>query len=383
MLFFEAGHVAATVPARKRSSKGNGCFGNPEHYPTLKPNRIHPPENPLVHDERREATSPRFVQFCLGALRFGPGLILVLLVVTLGFSTHYFFTARNLGNVLAQTAAIAVLAMGQHLVILTRGIDLSVGSVLALSSVMGALVYRQAHSGPLIVAVMIGTGMAVGFVNGFVYVCGRLPHPFIITLATLSIARGLALELAGGAAIPGMPEIILFLGGGTIGWVPASALVACAVALALAGMARWLVWGRWIYSVGGNPDAARRTGIPTKYVLLSVYIMSGAAAGIGAVLTSGRTAAGSPLFGNLAELDSIAAVIIGGASFLGGRGHIGHALVGALMIGIIRNALNLLNVDIFFQLIAIGVIIVLAVEGDVLRGKLEERFRVLQSLRRP
>jgi ribose transport system permease protein len=337
----------------------------------------------LVHDERREATSPRFVQFCLGALRFGPGLILVLLVVTLGFSTHYFFTARNLGNVLAQTAAIAVLAMGQHLVILTRGIDLSVGSVLALSSVMGALVYRQAHSGPLIVAVMIGTGMAVGFVNGFVYVWGRLPHPFIITLATLSIARGLALELAGGAAIPGMPEIILFLGGGTIGWVPASALVACAVALALAGMARWLVWGRWIYSVGGNPDAARRTGIPTKYVLLSVYIMSGAAAGIGAVLTSGRTAAGSPLFGNLAELDSIAAVIIGGASFLGGRGHIGHALVGALMIGIIRNALNLLNVDIFFQLIAIGVIIVLAVEGDVLRGKLEERFRVLQSLRRP
>jgi ribose transport system permease protein len=349
----------------------------------LKPNRIHSPENALVHDERREAASSKFVQFSLDALRFGPGLILVLLVVTLGLSTHYFFTARNLGNVLAQTAAIAVLASGQHLVILTRGIDLSMGSVLALSSVVGALVYRQAHSGPLIVAVMIGTGMAVGFVNGFVYVWGRLPHPFIITLATLSIARGLALELAGGAAIPGMPDLILFLGGGSIGWVPASALVACAVALALAGMARWLVWGRWIYSVGGNPDAARRTGIPTKYVLLSVYIMSGAAAGIGAVLTAGRTAAGSPLFGNLAELDSIAAVIIGGASFLGGRGHIGHALVGALMIGIIRNALNLLNVDIFFQLIAIGVIIVLAVEGDVLRGRLEERFRVLQSLRRP
>ena len=109
-------------------------------------------------------------------------------------------------------------------------------------------------------------------------------------------------------------------------------------------------------------------------------MISGAAAGIGAVLTSGRTAAGFPLFGNLSELDSIAAVIIGGASFLGGRGHIGHALIGALMIGIIRNALNLLNVDIFFQLIAIGVIIILAVEADVLRGRLEARFRVLQSL---
>jgi ribose transport system permease protein len=348
----------------------------------MKTDRIHPHENASVPEERRAAAYSRLIQFGLGSLRFGPGLILVVLVVTLGFCTQYFFTARNLGNVLAQTAAIAVLAMGQHLVILTRGIDLSVGSILALSSVVGALVYRHVHSGPLIVAVMLATGLTVGFVNGFVFVWGRLPHPFIITLATLSIARGLALELAGGAAIPGMPELILFLGGGSIGWLPASALVACAVALALAGMARWLVWGRWIYSVGGNPDAARRTGIPTKYVLLSIYMMSGAAAGIGAVLTSGRTAAGSPLFGNLAELDSIAAVIIGGASFLGGRGHIGNALIGALMIGVIRNALNLLNVDIFFQLIAIGVIIVLAVEGDVLRGKLEERFRVLQSVSR-
>jgi ribose transport system permease protein len=306
---------------------------------------------------------------------------LVILVLILSLCTEYFFTARNFGNVLAQTATIAVLAMGQHLVILTRGIDLSVGSVLALSSVVGALAYSHLKSGALIILAMMGTGVAVGFVNGFVYVWGCLPHPFIITLATLSIARGLALELAKGAAIPGMPGIILFLGGGSIGWVPASALVVCAVGLVLAGMARWLVWGRWIYSVGGNPEAAQRTGISTKSVLLSVYIISGAAAGIGAVLTSGRTAAGSPLFGNLAELDSIAAVIVGGASFLGGRGHIGHALVGALMIGIIRNALNLLNVDTFFQLIAIGVIIVLAVETDVVRGRLEERFRVLQSLR--
>jgi ribose transport system permease protein len=349
--------------------------------PRMKTKTVRSHDNDSVPSERAEAAHSQFIKLSLASLRFGPGLILVFLVLTLGLCTQYFFTARNIGNVLAQTAAIAILAMGQHLVILTRGIDLSVGSVLALSSVVGALVYRQVHSGVLIVAVMIATGMAVGFVNGFAYVWGRLPHPFIITLATLSIARGLALELARGAAIPGMPDIILFLGGGSIGGVPASALAACVVALALAGMARWMVWGRWIYSVGGNPEAARRTGIPTKAVVLSVYMISGAAAGIGAVLTSGRTAAGSPLFGNLAELDSIAAVVIGGASFLGGRGHVGHALVGALMIGIIRNALNLLNVDIFYQLIAIGIIIVVAVEGDVLRGRLEERFRVLQSLR--
>ncbi|MBV9998521.1 MAG: ABC transporter permease [Verrucomicrobia bacterium] len=328
-----------------------------------------------------EAAGHHLIGLALAGLRFGPGFILAALVLTLGLSSPYFFTARNLGNVLAQTATIAVLAMGQHLVILTRGIDLSVGSVLALSSVAGALVYREVHSSAVVIASMLGTGLAAGFINGFVYVWGRLPHPFIVTLATLSIARGLALELAGGAAIPGMPATILFLGGGSIGGVPTSALVAGGVALVLAGMARWLVWGRWIYSVGGNPDAARRVGIPMRGVLLSVYMICGITAGIGAVLTSGRTAAGSPLFGNLAELDSIAAVIIGGASFLGGRGHIGNALTGALMIGVIRNALNLLNVDIFFQLIAIGIIIVLAVEADVLRGRLEERFRMIQSLR--
>jgi ribose transport system permease protein len=177
-----------------------------------------------------------------------------------------------------------------------------------------------------------------------------------------------------------MPDLILLLGGGSVSGVPASAFVAGGVAVVLAYGSRSVVWGRWIYAVGGNPDAATQVGIPIKGVLLSVYMISGAVAGIGAVLTSGRTAAGSPLFGNLAELDSIAAVIIGGASFLGGRGHIGNALIGALMIGVIRNALNLLNVDIFFQLIAIGVIIVLAVEGDVLRARLEERFRVIQSM---
>jgi ribose transport system permease protein len=144
---------------------------------------------------------------------------------------------------------------------------------------------------------------------------------------------------------------------------------------------RTMVWGRWIYAVGGKPEAALRMGIPVNGVLISTYVISGLCAGIGAVILAGRTDAGSPLFGNLLELDTIAAVIIGGASFLGGRGHIGHALVGALMIGVIRNALNLLNVDIFFQLIAIGVVIVLAVEADVLRNHLEGRLRTARAAR--
>jgi len=142
-----------------------------------------------------------------------------------------------------------------------------------------------------------------------------------------------------------------------------------------------LVWGRWLYAVGGNPDAARRTGIPVKRVLISVYVLSGLMAAVGGLVTAGQTNAGSPTFGDLAELDSIAAVIIGGAAFAGGRGHVGNALVGAFTIGVIRNALNLHAVNAFYQLMVIGVVILVAVEADVIRGYVEERFRVAQAAR--
>jgi ribose transport system permease protein len=323
----------------------------------------------------------RALSLSLTMLRAGPFLILIILALVLSLTVPVFMTWRNVGNVLAQTAVIATVAMGQQLVILTRGIDLSVGSNLALASVLGALTYKVAASSTAVILVMIGAGALVGAVNGLVYVYGRLPHPFIITLATLSIAKGLALHLSDGRALPGMPEAIAFIGHESIGWLPVSAFVVVALALALFVLTRFMVWGNWVYALGGNPEAARRTGMPVRGVLVSVYVISGLTAGIGAVILSGRTNAGSPLFGNLLELDTIAAVIIGGASFLGGRGHLGHALVGALMIGVIRNALNLLNVGIFLQLIVIGVVIVLAVQADVLRNHLEERFRVLQAAR--
>ena len=317
----------------------------------------------------------------LSLLSVGPIAILLALIVLLSLASPHFLTPRNISNILAQTAVISVVAMGQHLVILTRGIDLSVGSNLALATVTGALVYQATGSTILTILTMVMSGAAVGAINGIVYVFGRLPHPFVITLATLSIAKGTALELADGRAIPGMPEAIRFIGGDAVFGIPASFFVVAGVAALILVMAKTMVWGRWIYAVGGKPEAAVRMGIPTRGVLVSTYIISGLCAGIGAVLLAGRTDAGSPLFGNLLELDTIAAVIIGGASFLGGRGHIGHALVGAVMIGVIRNALNLLNVDIFFQLIAIGVVIVLAVEADVLRTYLEGRVRTLRAAR--
>ncbi|MFO1147492.1 MAG: ABC transporter permease [Alsobacter sp.] len=321
----------------------------------------------------------RLLSVALRVLRIGPALVLLALMAAMSLLSPYFLTPRNLGNVLAQTAVIATLSLGQHLVILTRGIDLSVGSNLALCSVVGALLFRVEPSSVLVILAMLAVGTLVGFVNGAVYVFGKLPHPFIITLATLSICKGLAFELSGGQAVSGMPAAVRFLGHETIGWLPVSAILVATVATLLAVMARRMVWGRWLYAVGGQPEAALRAGIPVRWVLVSAYVISGFLAGVGAIIVSGRTNAGSGLFGDLAELDSIAAVIIGGASFLGGRGHVGHALIGAIMIGVLRNALNLLNVDIFFQLIVIGIVIVLAVEADVIRARLEERFRVHQA----
>lgn len=337
------------------------------------------------YSDHGEANRMRFgrwqaLRLSLALLRVGPALGLLILVVVLSQLSPVFFNPRNIGNVLAQTAVISVLAMGQLLVIVTRGIDLSVGSTLALGTVVGALVFQGAPLTPIVVLAMLATGMAVGFINGAFFVWGRLPHAFIITLATLSIARGVALWLSGGSPIQGMPEPIQALGGNTIlGWIPPSAIVVVGIALLVVVLTTRMVWGRWIYAVGGNQEAARRTGIPVNGVLISVYVLSGLTAGVAAILTAGRTNAGAPTFGALAELDAIAAVIIGGASFVGGRGHVGNALVGAMVIGVIRNGMNLLNVDAFLQPIVIGVVIVLAVESDVLRARLEDRFRVLQA----
>ncbi len=312
----------------------------------------------------------------LWALRAGPAVMLALVALAAALSTPLFLTTVNIGNVLDASATIAVLGIGQLLVIITRGIDLSVGSTLALATVVGALAVEHHHGGVLVIASMLATGVAVGLVNGVGFVYGRVPHPFIVTLATLSIVRGIALVLAKGEPRFGMPKAVLYLGGESIDWFPHSAFVVAGIAALAAVLLAKLVWGRWVYAVGGNLDAARRTGIPVNRVIVSVYVLSGLAAGVAAVLTAGRTASGSPQFGNLAELDSIAAVIIGGAAFAGGRGHIGNALVGAFTIGVIRNVLNLHSVDAFYQMIVIGLAILVAVEADVIRGRVEERFRV-------
>ena len=328
------------------------------------------------------ARSDAALRVALFLLRAGPVLILVLLILVIASVTPLFLTTRNIGNVLAQTAVIAVLSLGQLLVIVTRGIDLSVGSTLALATVAGALVFHSGNPSLVVIPVMLGAGVLVGLVNGLLFVKGRIPHPFIVTLATFTLVRGVALWLSDGRPIQEMPEVVQVIGGDSIlGWVPVSTFVVAAVAVAVWLLTTRVVWGRWIYAVGGNPEAARRTAIPVSAILVSVYLFSGLTAGIAGVLTAGRTNAGAPTFGSLAELDAIAAVIIGGASFLGGRGKVSQALVGAMMIGVIRNAMNLANLDSFFQLIVLGIVIIVAVESDVLRGYLENRLRLIQATR--
>ena len=305
----------------------------------------------------------------LRALRLGPVLILAVLCVAMAALSPFFLTGRNLTNLGFQASFVAVLALGQLLVIITRGIDLSVGSVVGLAGVVAA------SAGGPVLAVFAATGLAVGLANGAVLVWGRVMNPFIVTLGMLGIARGLALVISDGQTRTGLPPVVDTLGSDTLAGIPIPVLLVAALALGVGALLGRTQWGRWIYAVGGNPDAARRAGIPADVVLLSVYALCGLLAGIAAILVAGRTDSASPQAGQLLELDSITAVIIGGASFLGGRGRVTNVLAGALIIGVIRNGLDLLGVSPFWQLIAIGALVILSLELDVLRARLEDRLR--------
>jgi ribose transport system permease protein len=319
------------------------------------------------------------LRLVLRAIRVGPALILFLLCLILTLVTPFFLTGDNLTNLLVQGAPLAALAVGQLFVILVGGIDLSVGSLIALSTVTGSLAFQHIGGGVVTILAMLLTGTAAGFVNAFLYVKGRMPHSFIPTLGMLNAASGLALLLSDGQPKPGMPGIVTTIGGSDVAGIPVAIIVVGGLALVAGLLARRLRWGRWIYAVGADREAARRLGIPVDRVVMSVFLISGFCAGVAGIITAGRTDAGYPTAGNLQELAAISAVIIGGASFWGGRGTVSGAVCGAFIFTVINNGLNLLNVSIYWQLIAIGIIIVIAVELDVVRRRLEERFRTMQA----
>jgi ribose transport system permease protein len=319
-----------------------------------------------------------FARWSLVALRAGPVLVLLVVFLAMTGLSPVFLTHRNITNLGVQASVVAILSLGQLLVMVARGVDLSVGATLALATVIGAEVYGVAglaHGVPVIAA-MLATGLVVGLVNGVVLTKGRIPQAVIVTLATLYVARGLALVISDGAPLPGMPPAINTLGQDSALGVPLPVIsVACAAVL-VAMLTQRMKWGRWIYATGGDPNAASRAGVSVDRVLISVYALCGLAAGFAGVLTAGRTSSGYPTAGDLAELDSIAACVIGGASLFGGRGTVVNALVGASILAVIRNGLDLLNVTPFWQEVAIGLIILAAVQLDVLRLGLEARLRV-------
>ncbi|MGC0273223.1 ABC transporter permease [Pseudactinotalea sp. Z1739] len=321
----------------------------------------------------------------LTLVRMGPALMLLLLAIAMSILTPVFLSGRNLGNIGLESSVVALLALGQLLVIITAGIDLSVGSVIAFASVLGALWVREANivEGWLIIPSMIAGGILAGAVSGTLFVKGRLPHPFLATLAMMMVARGAALLISEGRPITGMPPAILALGSHRVFGVPVAVFLVLGLALLVHILLSRITWGQWIYAVGANKEGAKRVGIPVDRVLISVYVISGFFAGVAALVVSGQTNSAYPTAGNLLELSAIAAVIIGGASFFGGRGTVFGALVGALILGVIQNGLNLLNVAAAWQYVALGVVVIIAVEMDVVRQRLETRLKTAEAEHKP
>jgi ribose transport system permease protein len=305
-------------------------------------------------------------------LRNEVGVVLMLAVICIvtAMLTPRFLTADNLMNVLQQSVLVGILSLGQLLVIVTAGIDLSVGSILALASAIFALgLHRWGLPEPVAFAAGLGAGVFLGFTNGMVLTRLRMPHPFISTMAMMTVARGAVLILMNQTPISGMPDSLVVVGQGRIGAIPISFGLMIVIYIAVHLLLNRTRLGRYIYAIGGNKEAARIAGINVSNVLVLVYSLSGLMCILAGFVLAGRVNAVFPLAGFGSEFDTIAAVIIGGASFFGGVGTVWGTLGGVLIMSVLHNALNLLGVDSNLQQIAIGLVIVGAMYLDVIRRR--------------
>lgn len=289
---------------------------------------------------------------------------LVALCLILWAATPHFLTVSNLLNVLEQTTINAIVAVGMTFVIISGGIDLSVGSILALSGIALGSALQAGTGAPLAIALALAVGLACGLVNGALITWGRLP-PFIATLGMMSVARGAALMLAEGRPISGFGEEFRLLATGRVLMVPAPAIIAAGIYAVAHFVLAHTVFGRAAYAIGGNEEAARLSGVHVRYHKTAIYGVAGLMSAAAAVILTARLNSAQPTAGTMYELDAIAATVIGGTSLLGGEGTITGALIGALIMGVLRNGLNLLNVSSFFQQVVIGVVIIGAVLVDM------------------
>ena len=296
-------------------------------------------------------------------------VFIVLVIILVILSPNAFAKPRNLINVVKQASINGVLACGMMFVIIAGGIDLSAGSVVALSGVVAAYL-AQMQGLPIFVPILgaLGTGALIGLVNGFGAAYAELP-PFIITLATMSIVRGVALILSGGSPVFGLQEQFEGIAGISIANViPILVLYFLLIAVFSGFILNKTVFGRHVYAIGGNSITAKVSGINVKSMLLRVYIICGVFSGIAGLLIASRTMQGSPTVGVGYEMDAIAAVVIGGVSMSGGSGKWYGTIIGALLLALISNGLDILGVSSNFQQIIKGIIIAVAVYLD-LRGK--------------
>lgn len=299
------------------------------------------------------------------ARQFGTFAGLIGLGIVLTILTPHFLTVSNLLNVAQQASINAIIAVGLTFVIISGGIDLSVGSVVAFSGVVMASLLQREVAWPIAIAGGLATGLGAGIVNGVLITLGRLP-PFIATLGMMSVARGAALLFTDGRPISGFAENFRWLATGEIAFVPVPILLMILVYAVAHFLLRRTPFGRYVYAIGGNEEAALLSGVPVRLHKTMVYGVGGLLSGLAAVLLTARLNSAQPIAGINYELDAIAATVIGGTSLMGGQGSVVGTLIGALIMGVLRNGLNLLGVSSFVQQLVIGVVIILAVLMDTL-----------------
>ncbi|MCX8024910.1 MAG: ribose ABC transporter permease [Thermanaerothrix sp.] len=306
-------------------------------------------------------TQPAALRFDRRAFiqRFGLVFSFLLLMLALTLLSDRFLTPSNLINILRQATINGIVSVGMTLVILTGGIDLSVGSVLALAVTIGASLMKQGQPVGLAVLAALGIGTLLGVINGLMITKARIP-PFIATLGMLTVARGLTLMYTQGQPITGLPASFRWIGTGVVGGIPVPIILT-----ALVFLAGWIFltrtrYGAYIYLLGDNPTAARLAGVPTERVTVLVYAISGFCAALAGLVLVARLDSAQPIIGQGYEFNAIAAVVVGGTSFAGGEGGLGGTLVGALLIETLNNGLNLLNVSPLWEQVVKGVVIALA-----------------------
>jgi ribose transport system permease protein len=329
----------------------------------------------IAQTEARQRSSTPFWRRLVQSREFGVFLALLALVIAMRFLTPYFWKPENIFNVLRGMSTIGIMAIGQTMIIITGGIDLSVGSVLAASAMIAArLMFTETVSPWVAVLCGLAFGTLLGTVNGLVITRLRV-NPFIATLGMLSIARGLAYLLASGlegtvaSNVPFRDPIVNFLGNGYVGPVPFPVIEMVVLVVIFSLFLRYTVLGRQIYAVGSNEQAARLSGVPINMVKLFVYAVTGLLAAFSGMITAGLLGTSATNAGTGSELDVIAAVVIGGASLAGGEGTIIGSIIGAAIMAVLRNAFVLLQFPIYMQTISIGVVIILAVAVDQMRRR--------------